>query len=202
MRSSLQRLTRAATVMALLAASPGCSFIFVHPPRSTGRVTQHTSSGGCTKSKLAPAVDTAVGAFQVVRTGMALAADDSVYQDPNQPLSREVDITLGVGLTALFVGSAIYGFVNTSECKRRSGGDDVESAETEQERGGPRSGRTPPETWGPSPATVRPTATAPTAASAAPPAPDAGTESPDAPSDDALGSDASPEPAHPPATTP
>src|SRR3954464_7520626 len=116
-------LTRAVAAFALLISTPGCSFIFVTPPSSSadGNVASTSPAGECTTSRLAPGLDSAFGALEVVRTGVALAADDSVYSDPKQPLSRGADIALGLGLTALFVGSAIYGFANTSRCSRQSG---------------------------------------------------------------------------------
>lgn len=125
MRQRPTLLARAVAVAALLVSTPGCSFIFVRPPSSgDGRIASTSRGGDCTSSRLAPGFDTALGALEVVRTGMAVAADDSVYSDPKQPLSRGADIGLGLGFTALFVGSAIYGFVNTGRCSsQHSGGD-------------------------------------------------------------------------------
>ena len=126
MRQKPSLLTRAVAAFALLLSAPGCSFIFVQPPSSgDGRITS-SRARECTSSRLAPAIDSALGAFQVVRTGVAVAADDSVYSD--KPLSRGADIGLGLGFTALFVGSAIYGFVNTGRCSSRHSGVDAHDA--------------------------------------------------------------------------
>jgi len=111
-RSATARVIAAA---ALLAATPGCSFLFVKtPPPADGRLV---SSKDCTSSLVAPIIDSGVGAFQVGRTVLAATADDSVYDDPNAVLSREADIALGVGFTALFVSSAVYGYVHTGHCR-------------------------------------------------------------------------------------
>lgn len=102
---------RSVVVIGVLAcASTGCSLLFVKPPSSDG-------AKQCTRSKLAPVLDALAGSAEVVRTGVAIAAEDSEYQDA--PISRSTDIALGVGFTALFVGSAIYGAVNTSECSKQ-----------------------------------------------------------------------------------
>jgi hypothetical protein len=102
------------TLCCLVVTSSGCSLIFVKPP-------SRDSPGQCTSSKLAPVVDSIVTGLQVGRTAYAVAAPDSVYEDPDAPISREVDVGFGVGLSALFLGSAIYGFANTSKCSRRMG---------------------------------------------------------------------------------
>ncbi|HET9953014.1 MAG TPA: hypothetical protein VFQ61_00850 [Polyangiaceae bacterium] len=41
---------------------------------------------------------------------------NEVYE--KAPLSRGADIAVGVGLAALFAGSAVYGFKGTSACRR------------------------------------------------------------------------------------
>jgi hypothetical protein len=70
----------------------------------------------CTSSKAAPVIDTLVGAYQAVRTGYAIQSTNGDYA--GQPISREADILLGVGLFTLFVGSAIYGFDSTDQCSK------------------------------------------------------------------------------------
>jgi hypothetical protein len=103
-------------VVALTVTScTGCSFIFVTPPStpSDGDVERPNQ---CTTSAVAPGFDTLFGGFEVVRTVIAASAADSVYSDPDQPLSREADVGLGIGFTALFVSSAVYGFYYTSRC--------------------------------------------------------------------------------------
>ena len=134
-------LTRLVTITTLLATTPGCSFLFVKTPPDDGGsiVQQRARAGDCTSSKIAPGFDTAFGTLQVIRTGMAAAAPDSVYEDPNQPLSRGADIALGVGFAALFISSAVYGFSNTSRCSKLNADSDSEAATPEE----------PAEKWGP-----------------------------------------------------
>ena len=154
-------LTGIAAISALLASTSGCSFIFVKTPSTEGRVVSSVRARNCTSSKLAPGFDTAFGTLELVRTSMAAAADDSVYANPNQPLSRGADIALGASFTALFVGSAIYGFVNTSRCSRlQSGGDADEPTPRE-----------PAETWGANAQETAPAAAAAPGSAIAPPAP-------------------------------
>jgi hypothetical protein len=113
MNHSLARWLHRSIGLLLLAAQPGCSLIFVTPPRSDGRIVQRPKD--CTSSKAAPIVDSIIGGLQVARTGLAVAADDSDYSDA--PISREADIGLGVAFTTLFVGSAVYGFLQTGHCQ-------------------------------------------------------------------------------------
>ncbi|MFZ5896612.1 MAG: hypothetical protein ACOY0T_36490 [Myxococcota bacterium] len=99
----------------LLALNSGCSFLFVSPPRDQ---SPGAAPGKCTTSQAAPVVDSLLTGAEIVRTVYAASADSSVYENPNQPLSRGADIALGVGFTALFLGSAIYGFSNTASCRK------------------------------------------------------------------------------------
>jgi hypothetical protein len=115
MKHRLSSLFLALGGLGLLVSASGCSLLFVTPPPADGRIVQR--KGKCTRGVAAPIVDSLVGGLQVARTALAAAADDKVYADPKQPLSRGADIGIGVGLTALFVGSAAYGFINTAECR-------------------------------------------------------------------------------------
>jgi hypothetical protein len=118
MKNIESRRVLATTLAVLLFSTSGCSLIFVKPPSSTGHVAGPRRE--CTSSKLAPVLDTLFTGAQVARTAFAVGADDSVYDDPAQPLSRGADVGLGLGFTALFLGSAIYGYVNTSKCSKGS----------------------------------------------------------------------------------
>ncbi|MES1186067.1 MAG: hypothetical protein ABUL60_19805 [Myxococcales bacterium] len=144
----------------LLSSTSGCSFIFVRTPPNDGRIATRVRSGDCTSSKLAPGFDTAFGALELVRTGMAASASNSVYDRPDAPLSREADIALGASFTALFLGSAIYGFINTSRCSRLQQGDEQDQEDASA----------PPSRWGTATPRATPVAEPPPAA-AAPPAP-------------------------------
>jgi len=98
-----------ATFPLLLALiNNGCSFLFVTPPVPPSRRE-------CTSSRLAPVVDSLAAGYETFRTVHAITASDDVYQKLGVP--RKADIAVGASLTAVFLGSAIYGYVNTAECE-------------------------------------------------------------------------------------
>lgn len=117
--------------------SCGCSFIFVKGPPSEPR---HARVIDCTTSKLAPLLDSLFGGFEVVRTGLSIGASDASYQ--GAPISRGADIGLGVAFTALFVGSAAYGFIQTGRCSDLE--EKLESAEDEPDSSDKYEGATTP----------------------------------------------------------
>ena len=98
---------------ALAGSQVGCSFLFVQTPEP--KETRRGQVVDCTSSNAAPVIDMLVMGFQIVRTLLALGASDAQYQ--GAPISREADITLGIGLTALFGGSMVSGFHWTSDCR-------------------------------------------------------------------------------------
>ena len=101
---------------ALVLSTSGCSFLFTKKPPSTDPdkipVTQSTR---CTSSVVAPVVDTLVGAFQVGRTAYAISRDSSDYDGAQ--ITKEMDIGFGVTLASVYLSSAIYGYVITSNCR-------------------------------------------------------------------------------------
>ncbi len=104
--------------VALIALSPGvsgCSFLFTTAPPSHAERLPPGAPLECTTSKLAPALDTTFAAAEGVRTGLALAADDSNYED--KPIGRGLQVGVAAGLTALFAAAAVYGFSITGGCK-------------------------------------------------------------------------------------
>lgn len=137
MTSSLH-LTRIlnACVFAVAAAVllQGCSFIFVDTPPTMHDGAPPPSEIRCTTSAAAPIVDTVIGAFEAVRTGFALSADESDYH--SYPISRTADIAIGFGLTTLFAAAAAYGYINTSKC--------ADMKETASESPPPRMTLSPP----------------------------------------------------------
>src|SRR6188768_2120687 len=94
-----------------LLFSFGCSFVFVQGPPEQHAEMRYFD---CVSSKAAPVLDGLAAGFEVVRTGVALAADEADYA--NFPLSRGADIAVGLGLTALFTAAAVHGFSATSDC--------------------------------------------------------------------------------------
>jgi hypothetical protein len=179
------------TLGALLLASSGCSFTFVHPRASSGQVAG--ARRACTSSKLAPILDTIFTGAQLARTAYALSASDSVYDDPAQPLSRGADVGLGVGLASLFLGSAIYGYVHTSECSKGRQGPSEATDDADLT----------PESWTTSPTRPKPAASAEQpGAPAAPPSSPASAAEPD-PSAEPAESDAPTDtPPNPPVPSP
>lgn len=135
--------------MSLVVSSTGCSFIFVKPPPSPEPGTTSAGPGRCTSSKVAPVLDTLFTGLEGARIVYAATAADSVYSDPKQPLSRGTDIALGVGFAALFLSSAVYGYINTAECSERRKGPGGTTLNRDDDRAGDWS--KPPETtekWG------------------------------------------------------
>jgi hypothetical protein len=103
-----------AALAALGLTCSGCSFLFTKKaPASSDMFPMAPVK--CTSSVVAPVFDTLIGGYQVVRTGMAVSNDDSDYA--NSPLTREVDIGVGAVLAAVYLSSAVYGYVITDECR-------------------------------------------------------------------------------------
>ena len=107
-------------LVSMTSALPGCSFLFVSPPPSNTGGLASEEPVKCTKGKAAPVIDTVVAGLEAARVAFALGASDSSYD--SAPFSRTTDIGLGVGLVALFVTSATYGYVVTGKCVERNGG--------------------------------------------------------------------------------
>jgi hypothetical protein len=105
-----------AGVACCLLPLTGCSLLFVDAPPARPKTSAKLE---CTSNNAAPVIDTVVAGFQVVRTGVALAANDSDYRA--SPISRGADIALGIGLTTLFISSAAYGYGATSRCSEMKG---------------------------------------------------------------------------------
>jgi hypothetical protein len=101
----------------LLLANAGCSFIFVKSPPDTGGHATLTRRD-CTTSKTAPVFDSIFAGLEGARIIYAATTSDDTYQN-NKYLTRGSDIALGAGFAALLVGSAVYGYVQTSRCSRQ-----------------------------------------------------------------------------------
>ncbi len=107
--------TATAAFSALLACSTaGCSLLFTNGPASDVAPSAAKEPPDCSTSRIPPIADTTLATFQAVRTGLAFGASDSVYDD--SPISREVDIGLGITWVAVYAASAAYGFYNTAAC--------------------------------------------------------------------------------------
>ncbi len=111
------RARRLLVVTAVTACNAiGCSFVFTRSPPEHPELVPVQHPIECTSSKAAPIVDVIITGFQVVRTSLAIAADDEQYED--FPITRGADIGIGAGLAALFAVSSGYGFANTNDCAR------------------------------------------------------------------------------------
>jgi len=82
----------------------------------------HTSPGfarphvDCTTSYLAPIVDSAFTAYQLVGVAYVSTLDDARFA--RYPISRQEDMAVGGIFAAAFAASAIYGYVSAAQCRR------------------------------------------------------------------------------------
>jgi len=108
--------------MAFACSTFGCSLLFTNGPGSEEAPAAEKIPPDCSTSRIPPIADTTLAAFQAVRTGLAIGARDSVYDgsptssEDESPISREVDIGIGITWVALYTASAVYGFSNTAAC--------------------------------------------------------------------------------------
>src|SRR5687768_14187184 len=94
-----------AFAMVFACSTFGCSLLFTNGPGSEEAPAAEKIPPDCSTSRIPPIADTTLATFQAVRTGLAIGASDAVYDD--SPMSREVDIGLGVGLVAVYAASAV-----------------------------------------------------------------------------------------------
>jgi hypothetical protein len=99
-------------VFVVLFVLGGCSFVFTHGPPADHPKRKVFD---CSTSQAAPIIDAAIAGFQTFRVIYATTQDDSDYQD--FPISRGADIGVGIGLTALFFVSSLYGYATISDCE-------------------------------------------------------------------------------------
>ncbi len=90
----------------LVAALPGCSFIFVRPPPRHTEQLPATADIECTTSDVAPGIDTVLVGLIVLGFG-AVSVSDS---------SRTAALAPGIGYGALHGVSAVYGFAAIGKC--------------------------------------------------------------------------------------
>jgi len=105
----------------------GCSFLFVQPLNTEARRAGQPLN--CTTNTLAPGLDTAFAALNVIATLVAVASSNEDYRDAALP--RPAAITFGLLWTAVWLGSSIYGFNATSDCRAALG---MESPRTQRTR--------------------------------------------------------------------
>jgi hypothetical protein len=106
------RIGRRPALVALVASvtiAAGCSFIFTSAPSGP-------NDADCSTSDAPPVLDTIFGVLQLIRVVYAVAAPDSVYRDAS--ISREADVSLGLGFVLLHGLSARYGYSAVSDCEK------------------------------------------------------------------------------------
>jgi hypothetical protein len=86
----------------------GCSWIFVDGPPANHR---ELSNFDCTKSRVAPIVDTVFAVTNGLSALAVLGADERDYPNKNGAA------LLGFGVMALWIASASSGYGNTSDCR-------------------------------------------------------------------------------------
>jgi hypothetical protein len=95
-----------------MSTQAACSALLAKPARDSkfGVINEN-----CTTGMGLVGADVAIAVLQGIRTVIALSAPDSFYK--NAPISREVDVTLGLGLAVGYGASAIYGKAVVEECR-------------------------------------------------------------------------------------
>jgi hypothetical protein len=85
------------------------------PPPASGSF-QARPHVDCTSSYWAPIADSAIAAYEIGGAAYAATLDDSRFD--RYPITRKEDIALGGVFGAVFAGSAIYGYVEATRCRR------------------------------------------------------------------------------------
>ncbi len=88
----------------------GCSFLFVHGPPKNHQQVQYFD---CSTSNVMPVLDTIFGAASAL-TVVGAASDSSQFSDLG---SRKAAVAVYGAEAALFLGSAVYGYTKTSDCR-------------------------------------------------------------------------------------
>jgi hypothetical protein len=94
----------------------GCSATLMTPVPADAARGQARPHVDCTSSYAAPIVDSVLGSYQLLGVGYAATRDDRDYA--RYPISRRADMAIGAGFAALFIGSAVYGYVSATRCRR------------------------------------------------------------------------------------
>ena len=109
-----------ASFFVVCALCSGCSATFLTPPAAAiapGAPRPHVE---CTTSYLLPILDSALATYELAGVAYTATRDDADFR--RYPISRSADLALGAAFAATFVGSAVYGYVSASRCRRiRSG---------------------------------------------------------------------------------
>ena len=112
---STKRTIVVAALLALAAATPGCSFIFTDtlPP-------DHTKLAyfDCTSTYGLAVADGVIALSGGIAAGSALSQSKQAYADKNNGASRNAAAGADIVLAGLLAASAVYGAVQSTRCDR------------------------------------------------------------------------------------
>jgi len=86
------------------------------PPASNQLPGAPRPHADCTTSYLLPILDSAAAAYELAGVAYVSTLDESRFR--KYPISKQGDMAVGGVFAAAFVGSAIYGYVSASRCRR------------------------------------------------------------------------------------
>ncbi len=95
------------TALVALSVCDGCSFLFVQPPKDD---VPSRGAGDCTTSAVAPVVDSLFALTNAVSAAYVASLSNE------EITNKGPAIGLGLGVAAVWLASAIYGYYNTSRC--------------------------------------------------------------------------------------
>jgi hypothetical protein len=110
-------------MMLLVAASPGCSFVFTRGPEATVSPARSgelfgTTSPDCTSSVAAPVVDTVLATLSLALIGAAVIAVANCKGSGSPAQSAgAIAIAGGAATGAVFTASAVAGYQRTAACR-------------------------------------------------------------------------------------
>lgn len=108
--SPWRQLLRCSAAPVLASTLSACSFLFTTKPKPRAPDSP-PGPVECTSSRVAPAIDSSVVLGEAIFIAAALARDDGAY--PN----RTLYIAGSVGVAAVFLASALYGYDVTHKCQ-------------------------------------------------------------------------------------
>lgn len=108
-------ISRVLGIFLVIAYSSGCSFIGVRPPR---HVEDTENKVTCTRSRAAPIADTVAFGFALLFATVSVSG--RIQNGDNGAGTSTPFMVTMVGLTGVFASSAVYGYYNTSYCKKHT----------------------------------------------------------------------------------
>lgn len=99
-----------------LAASSGCSYVFVIGPPDPPDPPAPGAAVACTEGRTAPVIDTMLLASNAISMGLNASRANSVDGDEEYPNAKSYLIGSMIGV-ALYGSSALYGYKKTGACR-------------------------------------------------------------------------------------